>query len=141
MTPSGVVSRATARPWQAESPAPPHSANIREAGWGRRFRPDERQRAQQALFLCPNWTHWGVGFETSLKNVLQRPADAGEHWLYKIKIRPQARDELLDELRRMRISYECLFPGLDRFVKSLRTFVSVRSDHFDYFRNGFDPII
>jgi hypothetical protein len=85
--------------------------------------PDERQRAQQALFLCPNQTHWCVGFETSLKNVLQRPANAGEHWLCKIEIAPQARDELLSELRRMRISYETLFPGLDGFAKSLRTYV------------------
>ena len=64
--------------------------------------------------------------------MLQRPADAGEHWLCKINIQPQARDELLNDLRAMGISYETLLPGLDGFAKSLRTYVSVQSNDFDY---------
>jgi hypothetical protein len=102
-------------------------------------RRDERQRVQQALFLCPNVTHWGVDFETSLKYMLQRPVNAGEHWLCKIIVQPQARADLLTELRMMGISYETLLPGLDGLAKSLRTYVSVQSDDFDYLRREFEP--
>ena len=96
--------------------------------------PSERQQKQKGLFLCSNATHWGYGFETSLKNVLQHRPKSERRWLCKIKIPPDARDELLTELLERGVTYETLFPDLSGLGKSIGIIASVKSDCFtDYY--------
>jgi hypothetical protein len=105
---------------------------------------NERATSQQGLFLCPNALMWG--FEFGLKQVLKSDRDRVGAWcrekkledepskperLFKLKIAPQARSEVLRQLHRMNINYATLFPGLDGFAQSLRTNVTI---------SGFDQL-
>jgi hypothetical protein len=96
--------------------------------------PSERQKEQKGLFLCSNATHWEFGFETCLKNVLRRRPKGQPRWLCKVTIPPDARDELLTDLKGRGVTYERLFRDLDGLGRSLRTIVSIRSKYFtDYY--------
>jgi hypothetical protein len=108
------------------------------------LRMNERATSQQSLFLCPNTL--SLGFEFGLKQVLRsdrdrvgasrgerKPEDepSNPERLFKLKIAPQARSEVLRELHRMNINYATLFPGLDGFARSLGTSVTI---------SGFDQL-
>jgi hypothetical protein len=51
-----------------------------------------------------------------------------------VTIPPDARDELLTELKERGVTYERLFPDLDGLGRSLKTIASIRSEYFtDYY--------
>ena len=81
------------------------------------IRMSERLSVQQGIFLRaspPNWP-----FEDALIYVLANREDGQSAALHKLRIDPEERLHLLEELHRMNISAESLFPGLDGFARSL----------------------
>jgi hypothetical protein len=92
------------------------------------FRTSERLTVQQGLFLCP--TTLRATFEVSLKRTLKQvPQYRGlprhEDLIHKLAVGRQARVDLLRRLHQMNITYATLFPGLDGFSKSLRTYLEI----------------
>src|ERR1700733_5899989 len=81
------------------------------------FRMNERQRVQQGIFLRVNPPSWS--FEDALRYILAKRTQGRARALHKLRIDPEGRLTLLNELHRMNISAESLFPGLDGFARSL----------------------
>ena len=80
---------------------------------------DDRMSAQQALFLIPVSLH--ESFESNLRSSLERRVLKDTIPLCKITLeKDYLRSEFLDQLRRMNISRETLFPGLDGLVQSCK---------------------
>jgi len=50
--------------------------------------------------------------------------------MHKITIKDYSRRDMLSELKRMNITHQTLFPGLDGFAKSLEAQLAVSSDRF-----------
>jgi hypothetical protein len=90
---------------------------------------NERMLLQQGLFLFA--CSLRLGFEHSLKTVLERPAKDGEHdaspTVWKFVIKAQAHPNLLRELHRMGLNYATLSPGLDGLARSLSTVSQIRA--------------
>ena len=83
---------------------------------------NERLTIQQSIFLCPG--DMTLPFEANLA-ALQRATGAGERHLIKITITDDAsaRRNILRRLYRMNINAAVLFPGLDGYSGSLKTFL------------------
>jgi hypothetical protein len=87
------------------------------------FRMNQRLTVQQGIFLCPSAVD--VGFEIILNEMIEPTWTTEDNrpprWFYKLTIAPEARRDVLRRLRRMNITYQTLFPGLDGFARSLHT--------------------
>ena len=82
------------------------------------FRVNERQAAQQGVFLFVLGHH--SDFKISLLRMMAEPSLVERPVLRKLILNPQARLDLLWELKRMNITGASLFPGLDGFSRGLR---------------------
>ena len=82
-------------------------------------RMSERLSVQQGVFLRVNPTGWLL--EDALRYVLAKQGDASCRALHKLQVNPNGRLQLINELQRMNITAESLFPGLDGFARSLMT--------------------
>lgn len=87
------------------------------------WRPDARQIAQQALFLCV-----GDGRLGFMDNLCGLPRRAGWQAVQKFVIPGSLRAEVLDNLAMMNISAATLFPDLGGLARSLRT-LRLRTPH------------
>ncbi|MBY0506530.1 MAG: FRG domain-containing protein [Bryobacteraceae bacterium] len=90
------------------------------------FRVNERQAAQQgvSLFVLSHLSR----FRISLLRMMEEPSLVQEPVLRKLVLKPQARLELLRELKRMNITGASLFPGLDGFSRGLRINLELEVD-------------
>lgn len=95
----------------AQSPPPTPFAFLTEP-----WITDERQTAQQALFLCPS--HTGVPMTSCL---FQPELSPLVPHVRVLRLAASMRAEALDELRYMNITRATLFPGLEGLGSSLRT--------------------
>ena len=84
------------------------------------WKPDQRQSAQQALFLCT--ANPAVSFVDNLAAHGARAQNA----LYRFTIPAALRDEILERLRRMNVNAATLFPDLAGLARSLRTVTVTR---------------
>lgn len=79
------------------------------------WKPDTRQSAQQAMFLCAANT--GLGFLENLRSHARPP----EKVLYRFVLPASLREEALDQLSIMNVTAATLFPDLGGLARSLRT--------------------
>jgi hypothetical protein len=80
------------------------------------WKPDVRQSAQQAMFLCA--ANPAVSFSANLAN---HPTNVHRTPIYKFVLPASIREEALTHLSRMNVIAATLFPDLDGLARSLRT--------------------
>ena len=78
------------------------------------FRLNQRLTAQQGIFLCP-----GDINHSFMDNLLAPEADSGAGKVVRILVSAEAKNDAIEELRRMNISSATLFPDLIGFAESL----------------------
>lgn len=83
------------------------------------LRVNERQAAQQGLFLFVLSSQ--IRLKVSLLKMMAEPSVVQAPVLRRLVLSPEARLDLLFELKRMNITGASLFPGLDGFSRGLRT--------------------
>jgi hypothetical protein len=81
------------------------------------WKPDSRQSAQQAMFLCA--ANAALGFAENFGTHKQPTAPA----LYRIVLPASLREEVLERLAYMNVTAATLFPDLGGLARSLRTHV------------------
>ena len=87
------------------------------------WKPDARQSAQQAMFLCV--ANPALSFLDNLAAHI-RPADTV---LYRFVLPGSLREEVLDQLAIMNVTAATLFPDLSGLARSLRTHTIRRTKH------------
>lgn len=93
----------------------------------RPFQMNLRVAAQQGVFSVP------LSNEISLEECLfhsGRMSKSEGALMHKITIKDYNRRDMLSELKRMNITHQTLFPGLDGFAKSLEDQLAISSDRF-----------
>jgi hypothetical protein len=80
------------------------------------WKPDSRQIAQQAMFLC------AANVELSFRRNLQEHGEAGKAVMLKFILPASLREEIIDNLAMMNVTAATLFPDLGGLARSLRTF-------------------
>jgi len=85
------------------------------------YRRNERLVIQQGVFLCPG--DISKPFEDNLAALLSASDPRGNFIKYKITGDLSIRKEILLGLHRMNMNNATLFPGLEGFARSLRTFL------------------
>jgi hypothetical protein len=85
------------------------------------WKPDTRQSAQQAMFLC------AANPELSfLENLGAHPAPVADA-IYKLVLPASLREQSLEQLSMMNVTAATLFPDLGGLARSLRTYTVRRS--------------
>jgi hypothetical protein len=79
------------------------------------WKPDPRQSAQQAMFLC------AADPDLSFIRNLAAHRHEDTHTIYRFTIPAALRDEVLEQLSIMNVTAETLFPDLGGLARSLRT--------------------
>jgi hypothetical protein len=79
------------------------------------WRPDPRQSAQQAMFLCPG------NVESSFMQNLAAHGHPKRKVLHKFVLPASLREEVIHQLSRMNVTAATLFPDLGGLARSLRT--------------------
>lgn len=93
-------------------------------------RMNQRIMAQQGVFVMPSCLD--IGFMGCLE---QSPEGFNKESLVKIVLPGSERNEALDDLARMNITYVSLFPGLDGFVRTLSDRIErILSEYPEYFK-------
>jgi hypothetical protein len=81
------------------------------------WKPDPRQSAQQAMFLC--MANPEIGFTKNLAQHRSEPRSLAT--IHKLRLRGSMRKEALQQLARMNITAATLIPDLSGLARSLRT--------------------
>ena len=81
------------------------------------FRLNQRATIQQSIFMCPS--HVDLTFEDNLISQQSK----GEILLRKFMIRSDDRKGVLKDLYSMNITRATLFPGLEGYARSLKTYL------------------